>query len=373
MSGNFLQGIRVLDLSQFLPGPFATQMLADMGADVVKVEPPAGDPMRSLNPVNNAREPAPFHRIINGGKRIIRLDLKSDNDRLTLETLVTQADVFLESYRPDALQRLGFGAKRLRALNSRLIHCALSGYGQNGPLRLASGHDINYVAMTGALDVTGPRQKPAAAFPPVADYGGALQAVIAIQAALFGRTRTGEGAYLDVAMADAVLAWQASGMTQTHELKAPPVRAHDLLTGGAACYQTYRTSDDRFISLGAIEQIFWQNFCDAVGQPEWISRQLDVLPQSDLIADVERVILMHPLSYWNDLLQDADCCFQPVQRYEDVADWPQVTARQLVDGGRDGQPFEGIRFPVWTNGKPPGKRAPVLEVSPADVLQRWSS
>jgi len=372
MSDEFLKGVRVLDLSQFLPGPFATQMLSDMGADVLKVEPPNGDPMRDLNPVTNERGPAPFHGVINAGKRIVRIDLKSDAGKADFETLLRLADVLLESYRPGVLERLGFGAARLRQLNEGLVHCALSGYGQTGPLRLASGHDMNYIAMTGALNVTGPAEKPVAAFPPVADYGGALQAVIAIQGALFSRTRTGKGAYLDVAMADSILAWQASAMTQAEQATRAPTRARDLLTGGAACYQNYQTSDGKFISLGAIEEIFWNNFCEAVERPAWVTRQLEPLPQTELIEEVATLIKSQPLNYWEEKLRATDCCYHPVLEYADVAEWPQVMHRQLVDGGRNGDPFESIRFPVWTDGKPPSKRQPVNEVSVDDALNAWA-
>jgi alpha-methylacyl-CoA racemase len=372
MSNEFLKDVRVLDLSQFLPGPFATQMLADMGADVVKVEPPNGDPMRDLNPVTNERGPAPFHGVINAGKRIVRIDLKSNAGKSALEALVREADVLLESYRPGVLERLGFGVERLRELNSGLVHCALSGYGQTGPLRLASGHDMNYIAMTGALNVTGPADKPVAAFPPVADYGGALQAVIAIQGALFSRTRTGKGTFLDVAMADSILSWQASAMTQADQADEGPNRARDLLTGGAACYQNYETSDGKFISIGAIEEVFWKNFCEALERPDLISRQLEPLPQTDLIVEVAKLIRTQSRAYWDERLRTTDCCYHPVLEYGEVADWPQVIERQLVDGGRDGEAFESIRFPVWTDGKPPPKRKPVLETSVEDVLGDWS-
>ena len=154
MISEFLKGLRVLDLSQFLPGPFATQLLPDMGADVLKVEPPRGDPMRELNPVSNARVAAPFHAAVNAGKRVVSIDLKSEPGKSAFDELVVAADVLLESYRPGVIERLGFGNKRLRELNPDRIHCALSGYGQTGPFRLRAGHDINYVAMTGSLNIT---------------------------------------------------------------------------------------------------------------------------------------------------------------------------------------------------------------------------
>jgi crotonobetainyl-CoA:carnitine CoA-transferase CaiB-like acyl-CoA transferase len=370
MSSEFLKDIHVLDLSQFLPGPYATQMLADMGADVLKIEPPRGDPMRELNPVTNERGPAPFHAAVNAGKRVVTIDLKSDEGRDGFSRLARSADVLLASYRPGVLERLGFGPDHLRELNPRLIHCALSGFGQTGPLRLRAGHDINYVAMTGSLSASGTGEKPVMAFPPIADYGGALQAVAAITGALLGRERSGEGAYLDVAMADAVLAWQAYGLTQAATASAGsgrvPVRGGDLLNGGAACYQIYATSGGGFISLGAIEEVFWRNFCRALGREDWVGRQLEPMPQTELISQVTEVIAANSRDHWDGLLGDVDCCYHPVLDYSEVPAWPQVIERRLVDEG------SGIRFPVWTDGQPPPGRAPMEEVSLDDAIAAWS-
>ena len=168
MLGDFLAGVRVLDLSQFLPGPFATQLLADMGADVLKVEPPAGDPLRRLDPATGRPGPkdgrSPYYDAINAGKTVVRVDLKSADGKRALATLVAAADVLLESYRPGVLERLGFGPARLREINPGLVHCALSGYGQTGPNRLRAGHDINYIASTGAYSASGVAEKPVMAW-----------------------------------------------------------------------------------------------------------------------------------------------------------------------------------------------------------------
>ncbi len=369
MPGEFLKGVRALDLSQFLPGPFAAQMLADLGADVLKVEPPQGDPMRDLNPVTNARGPAPFHGVVNAGKRGVFLDLKSDDGKRAFEELVGSADVLLESYRPGVLERLGFAPDRLRNLNPGLVLCRLSGYGQTGPLRLRAGHDVNYVAMTGALDATGSTDKPLMAFPPIADYGGALQAVAAILGALVGRQQSGRGAILDVAMADTVLAWQAYGLTQAglagHGQGNAPARATDLLNGGAACYQVYAAADGGFISLGAIEEVFWANFCRAVGRDDWIARQMEPMPQHGLIAEVAEVIGGRPRRHWDGLLADVDCCYHPVLDYAEVPGWPQVEARRLVGEG-------GVRLPVWIDGEAPSARPPFEEVTVEQAVAAWA-
>lgn len=370
---DYLKDIRVLDLSQFLPGPFATQMLGDMGADVVKLEPPRGDPMRTLNPISNARGPSPFHALINAGKRVIALDLKTDDGRATFSALVRHADVLLESYRPGVMEKLGFGWQVLRELNGALVHCALSGYGQNGPLRLASGHDINYVAAAGQLGLTGDMNAPHAAFPMVADYAGALQATVAILGALVGRGRNGQGTYIDIAMTDAVLAWQSQTLAAT-SLGHAVMRDQNLLTGGAAFYRTYKCADDRFVSLGAIEEIFWANFCVAVARPDWIPRQHHPLPQDSLIRELEVLFASKTMSEWNDKLSAVDCCFQTVPTAEELVDFPQHQARQLIS--KTATPNHGelatVLFPAWVDGNAPRDRAMMQEVTADDVLSDWS-
>ena len=293
MGGGFLNGVRVLDLSQFLPGPFATQMLADLGADVLKVEPPAGDPQRRLDSVTGKPGPensrSAYYDVINAGKSVVAIDLKSADGKKAFETLVRAADVLLESYRPGVLERLGFGPGRLKSLNPGLVHCALSGFGQTGPNRLRAGHDINYVASTGALSVSGTPEKPVMAWPPAADYASAFQAALTMLGALVARARTGEGVYLDVSLAESMLAWQALGLTGA-KLGGKPGRGENLLNGGAACYQVYATGDGRFVTLGALEAHFWANFCAAMERPDWTGRQFDPLPQTALIAEVADAI-----------------------------------------------------------------------------------
>ncbi len=371
MALEFLSGVRVLDLSQFLPGPFAAQMLADMGADVLKVEPPKGDPMRDINPISNARGPAPFHALINAGKRIVNIDLKTEAGRTAFERLVEKAQVLIESYRPDVMERLGFGRARLAEINPRLVHCALSGYGQNGPQRLYAGHDINYLAMTGALLATGPEAKPMQPFPPQVDYGAAQQAVIAVLGGLLG----GKGCFLDVAMADALVAWQASSLAEealaAAEGREGARRGVDLLNGGAACYQVYETADGGYISLGAVEEVFWRNFCAAVGREDWTERQLDAMPQKALIDEVAEMVKGRERRHWDALLGPVDCCYHPVLAYDEVAEWPQVAARKIIDDGGQAGGYRGVRFPVWTDGAPPPDREDAVFVTIDEALAGW--
>lgn len=369
---NFLQGIRVIDLSQFLPGPFATQLLSDMGADVVKVEPPSGDPMRALNPITNKRGPSPYHALVNAGKRVTNIDLKSETGKSQFKTLILSADVLLESYRPGVMDRLGLDWETLQKWNPKLIHCALSGYGQNGPLRLASGHDINYVAAAGQLNLTGDKNAPHTAFPMVADYAGALQAALTILGALVGRGTSGKGAFLDVSMTDAVLAWQSQTLAAAAN-GDHVARDMNLLTGGAAFYQVYECSDHRYICLGAIEEVFWKNFCDAMERPEWIERQHDELPQEDLISDVSALFAAHPRDHWQESLGNVDCCFQIVPEPEELAIFPQHQARKLIQDidVPEHPKLHGVRFPAWVDGQPPSPREAVRYEKIDEIALDW--
>ncbi|WNJ98326.1 CoA transferase [Thalassospiraceae bacterium LMO-JJ14] len=374
MSQDFLNGIRVLDLSQFLPGPFATQMLADMGADVVKIEPPKGDPMRALDPVTNARGASPYHALVNAGKRVISLDLKSDAGRDDFKALVSACDVLMESYRPGVMARLGFEHETLRELNPGLVHCALSGYGQNGPMRLTGGHDINYVAAAGQLGLTGPGAKPHMAYPMVADYAGAMQSMTAILGALVGRGVSGKGAYLDVAMSDSVLAWQSQALTALARGDTPD-RDTSLLTGGAAFYGVYETQDGRFVSLGAIETVFWENFCRAVDRDDLIARQNEALPQTALIADVATIFKSKTRDAWDTLLESVDCCYHPVLEVGEVAKHPQNTARGLIQSqpGLEAEKGVSVLLPFWIDENPPTPR-PAMQTSTADdVIAGWTA
>src|SRR5512134_1557804 len=361
MLRRFLEGVRVLELSQYLPGPFAARMLADMGADVVKVEPPEGEPGRRLD--RNGREGiSPYYHVVNAGKRVIELDLKSDADAARFAELARRADVLLESFRPGVMERLGFGEQRLKALNPTLIHCALSGYGQTGPLRLASGHDLNYVALTGMLSATGTRETPTIPFPPMADHSGAFVAVVSILGALMARDLGGNGVFIDVSLNESLLYLQELAFAFDAR------RCQGLLSGGAACYQIYRTADDEFVTISPLEPKFWASFCHALGHPEWIARQYEPLPQTELIAEVGAVLATEPLAHWDPLLTEADCCYQPVIAHDQVPDHPHVRSRGLV--GRLGDDTE-VLFPAFVDGAPPQQRAEVAFIEPDAVAESW--
>jgi alpha-methylacyl-CoA racemase len=368
MALRFLAGIRVLDLSQYIPGPYAGLMLADLGAEVVKVEPPSGDPMRALGP-RDGDGISPLWKLMNGGKTIVTIDLKSAAGVQDFADLVARADVLVESYRPGAMERLGFGRARLAELNPRLVHAALSGYGQTGPWRLRTGHDLNYMALAGGLAASGTAERPVMAQPPTADFASGLQTALTICGALIGRGRTGQGAFLDLSLAETVLAWQSPTLTQALRAGFAPALAANLLNGGAAYYQVYRCADGRFATLGAIEAKFWENFCAAVARPDWIARQGEAMPQAALIAELAALFATKNTAQWEELLGPVDCCFGIVVLPAEVPTHPQIAARGMV-ATRDAVTVEAL-FPAWVDGQKPQPRTAPIVADAATVLQRW--
>ncbi len=347
----------------------ATRILADLGAHVLKVEPPEGDPLHHMNPVSGlagAGAGEAFYRSVNAGKSVIRLDLKSPDGKSSFEKLVERADVLLESYRPGVMDRLGLGRDRLREINPGLIHCALTGYGQSGPRANDAGHDIGYAALTGALAASGPTKAPSFNWPPVVDHAGAQQAAIAMLGAL--ASKNPRGCFIDVALTDSYLAWQDWGLTAA-AAGEPPGRGENLLNGGAACYRLYETSDGRFMALGALEAKFWNNFCQAVDRPQWVERQSEALPQTALMDDVSNLLASQPLAHWSAVLAGVDCCFQAVLEYSETLVDDYVRDRQLLQSG-DG--FMQVLFPAHFNDTPPQDRAPVSEADLNQIIEKWS-
>ena len=341
----FLSRYKILDLSQYIPGPFATRQLADLGADVIKVEPPAGDPMRHFmsdasDCDTSSSDYSPIYQHLNRGKRIVKIDLKQDSGKQTLSKLIKNADVLLESFRPGVMSRLGFDREALNKLNPTLIHCALSGFGQNGPYEQKAGHDLTYCAVSGALSNSGTSERPVMSFPPVADHAGAMQACNTILAALLSRTHTNQGAFIDISLYESALAWQYLNFYESN-----PQRETLLLNGGAACYNIYQTADGRFIALAPIEKKFWMTFCEAVSKPEWIDRQSDSLPQTALIQSVSDLFKTESLSYWDSVFENVDCCYEPILLADEVAKHPQVISRGNLDGANP-------QFAAWVDGQP---------------------
>lgn len=348
-NSGLLEGYKVLDLSQYLPGPFATRMLADHGATVIKVEPPHGDPMRRFM-YNGSEDTSSVYRHLNRGKRVVRLDLKLDPDKEILNRLITDADVLLESFRPGVMSRLGYNRTSLKALNPKLVHCALSGFGQTGPYRDHGGHDLTYCAASGMLSASGTSKRPVMSFPPLADHAGATQAVTGILAALLYREKHHTGTFLDISLYESALAWHYLMLDEDN-----PLREELLLNGGAACYNIYRTSDDRFVALAPLEEKFWRNFCNAVDHTDWLDRQSDPLPQDQLISEIAELFASDSLQNWKSKLGSVDCCFEPILNPDEVASHPQARDRGLMGAAAPASA-------MWINGKPVASGNDVQEV-----------
>jgi len=325
MSGP-LAGIRVLDLTRLLPGPACTRMLAEWGAEVLKVEPPEGDYANRLGlPADApADQVAPLYSIVNRGKSVERIDLKSDAGRARLLALVRDADALVEGFRPGVMDRLGLGHAALRAVRPQLVYCAITGYGSQGPWALRAGHDINYLAVSGVLDQIGERGRPPALSNwQIADLaGGALAAAARICAALVQARARGEGSFVDVSMTHEVARLNiiaGHGLA----LAAPRERGEDWLTGGWPCYAIYPTADGRHLAVGALEPKFWHLLCEALGKPH-----LKPLGSSEGIAAlrVRKELADHfvaePLAYWTDFFAAIDCCVTPVLTLAEAREHP---------------------------------------------------
>lgn len=323
-----LNGILVLDFSTLLPGPFATLMLAEAGAKVVKVERVgSGDEMRSYEPKLGA-DSANF-QLLNAGKDSIAIDLKAKDAFERLKPLVAQADVVVEQFRPGVMDRLGFGYEALRVVNPRLIYCAITGWGQSGPKSAVAAHDLNYMAEAGLLGLSCGNDG-APVMPPVlvADLaGGAYPAVVNILLALFRRDRTGEGAYLDVAMGENLLPLAYWGLGDGFVAGQWPGRGDALVTGGSPRYQIYRTSDGRHLAAAPIEDRFWNNFCDLIGlAPEWRDAGADPYQAKRAIA---AIIAGRSADDWMETFKGHDVCCSIVASLRDAAADPHFAARGL--------------------------------------------
>ena len=339
-----LNRVRVLDLSRILPGPYSTRILADFGAQVVKIEPPGGgDWLRLAPPLVDGT--GILFQALNQGKQSLTLNLKSDEGQTILLRLVETADVLLESFRPGVMERLGVGYERLAEANSRLVYCSLSGYGQDGPYRERAGHDLNYIGLTGLLDLTGSREgSPVIPGVPIADLSGALWAAFGILLALPAREQTGQGQRVDGSLLGGALACMP--MAVSHSLGGQPVkRGGSTLTGGLVCYNVYETADGEHMALGALEPHFLQAFCVAAGREDWLDRQNDV-DQASLIAELAALFRTQPRAYWTAHFAAHDCCCEPVLSLDEVFTHAQVVHRGLLRDGRLATPLARQGVPL---------------------------
>jgi len=314
-----LAGVRVLDLSRYLPGPFCTQILADFGAEVIKVEDPGtGDLGRHLPPLI-AGESARFYTV-NRNKKSITLDLRKEEGKEIFKRLTAVSDVVVDQFRPGVMDRLGLGYEELKKINPKLIYCAITGYGLTGPWRDVAGHDLNYLSLAGVTMLNGTKDSiPALCGVQIADIaGGTLYAVIGILLALINREKTGEGQLCDISMLDGSVSLLAYTLGEWAGEGRLPRRGDELLTGGYACYNVYETKDGQYVSLGAIEEKFWAEFCRKIDRPQYVPWQWRTEVQTEMIADIRNVMREKTKQEWVEFFADDDICFTPVLNLEEV-------------------------------------------------------
>ena len=337
-----LAGVRVLDLTRLLPGPMCTLYLADLGADVVKVEDThAGDYARTiaLSPGTPRGGATAWFRALKRNKRSLAIDLKSTAGHAAFMALAARADVIVEGFRPGVVAALGVDYEHVRAVNPRIVYCALSGYGQTGPRATAAGHDVNYMGYAGALHYSGERGRvPALGNLQIADLlGGAASAAIGILASLFGAQRSGRGRFVDVAMTDAVFAHQVFLLGELEDTGAVAPRGEDLLTGGVPCYGVYATADGRYLAVGALETKFWRALCDALGRPDLLPLQFATGAKGEEARrTLEAIFASATLAQWRARLEAVDCCVTPVLTFDEALADAQFAARAMVRARPDG-------------------------------------
>lgn len=349
-----LDGLIVLDFTQLLPGPYCTRLLADLGARVVRIEPPWGEGLRTRPPLLPSGEGA-GHAALNYGKESLTIDLRTEEGRADALNLARLCHVLVEGFRPGVMDRLGLGFEAVKAVNEDIVYCSLTGYGQDGPYARRAGHDVNYLSLTGALGLGG---TPAGApmLPPlqVADIGGgSLMAAFSIVGALLGQ-RSGtvrEAVHLDVSMVDGVASWMGREVSSAFAGGRTPARGAGLLNGGAPYYAIYETADGRYMALGALEPKFWETFCITAGRPEWAERQHETPPEG-LAADLRELFASRTQAEWVETIGEADACCTSVLDWDEVWEDPHVRARGLVT--EVSERFRTIRHPVLWNGEAPG-------------------
>jgi alpha-methylacyl-CoA racemase len=372
-----LAGIRVLDLSRLLPGGFCSLLLADFGAEVLKVEDTGmGDYVRWSPPYHAGAEDSAKSALflaLNRGKRSIRLNLKEEAGREVLLRLAREYDVLLESFRPGVMDRLGVGYERLREENPGLVYCAITGYGQDGPYTGRSGHDMNYLGLNGLLGLTGDAGgPPVQSAGQIADLGGgALMGAFGILAALRARDQSGQGQLVDVSMFDGSLAWLA--MVAAAYLAgggAPPGRGDLDLAGRLICYRPYACNDG-WVTLGALEPKFWQAWCRGVGREDLVEKQFE-RPGSQAHAEVERIFLERTRAEWHEFAERHDCCLEPVLDLDEALESELVGARQMVveldQPGTDGVKLLGVPVKMSRTPGAPAGPGPALGEHTDEVL-----
>lgn len=353
-----LEGIRVLDLSRLLPGPYATMLLGDLGAEVIKVEEPGtGDYMRQFVPRVDGT--GVFFLAVNRNKKSITLNLKKERGREILVSLIKKSDVLLESFRPGVMNNLGLGYDAVREINPGLVYCSLSGYGQDGSYSNRAGHDVNFLAASGVLGITGNRDgSPVIPGIQVADLTGGMFAVIGILSALWQRQRNGKGTYLDVAMADGLFSVMSIHLAALMAAGVPAERGNMMLSGALACYNVYQTRDGGYVALAALEEKFWQNFCRELDRPDLLPGHLARAVEGEPVyEELKNIFLSRDTSAWREFSDRVDCCLSVVDGAAEVVESTYARERGIFTDVplNSGKTMPQVRNPIVFPGA--GRRA----------------
>ncbi len=365
-----LKGIQILDLTMNLPGPYMTWLMALLGAEVVKVENPAGgDYARALSGSSGGKSSA-FFEAVNRNKKSVTLNLKHPEGRQLFLELLGIYDVLVEGFRPGTLDRLDLGFDLLSARQPRLIQVSISGYGQESPYRLRAGHDVNYLSLAGIIGMTGTKEgQPTIPGIQVADLaGGSLMAATGLLAAIIHRQRTGKGQFVDVSMLDGSFSLATMVFSGVESGWDKPEPGRMFLTGRMPCYGLYRTKDGRYMSLGALEAKFWQNFCAAVGRNDLTGSQFAGL---EIVAEVEKIFAARTQQEWVEFMKDHDACCEPVLSLTEAVDSELLKARNMVAAGIDGGPRQlGCPLKLSGSAPPEYRSAPTLGEHAYEVLSQ---
>lgn len=345
-----LEGIRVIDFSQYLPGPHATLRLSDLGAEVIKVESPLGDPARGSLDENGAGY---VFLAQNRNKKSIVLNLKDTNDQEIALNLIAEADIVIESFRPGVMDRLGIGYENAIKVNNDIIYCSLTGYGQAGTISHLGGHDLNYMSLSGMLsqfkDGNGRPIQPSNT---IADFVGGISASESILAALVKRFKTGEGSYIDLSITDSLLSLMTNHVVIANETGEE--YGVDRLNNKLVCYYLYETSDHRFVSLAALEPKFWNAFCKAVNKESWIKAHLSLAQQDNpVFEEMTALFASKPFAEWTQFSLEVDCCLAPVLEASELSNHPLMKDRGLIANNADFQYILTNYHALRTNNQPP--------------------
>lgn len=350
LTAGALHGVRVLDLSRLLPGPYCSMILADHGADVIAIED------------SRFRDDGLFFHEINRNKRHMSLNLKTEKGREIFYRLARKADVVLEGFRPGVVRRLGVDYQTLREMNSRIIYCSISGYGQTGPKKDAVGHDVNYLSTSGVLDLIGEKDHaPAIPAVQIADIaGGSMQAAVGILLALYAREKNGCGQYIDISMTDGIIGLLTLPRFLKEAKGESPARSDMTLSHRYGCYNTYKTRDDRYLAIGAVENRFWKTLCEHLDAPQYGPLQYAEKPREEIIHWLRSTFAQKTLAEWEQELAGLDVCFSPIVQLDEVMESTLFRERGMVCGyeAGDGSTARTFGIPIKLDTTPGSLRTP---------------